>query len=150
MSLRSFEPVAVFAPAIARELTPSLSAWYFISKDWEEFAEPRSTVAPCFAIAFQFRLIMYPVNSLSQKWFHIFQFNRNSKYFLKKDGLSMQKPAKACQISFSTIYAYFKSREALLNQLYHKIQQKFEADALNAFDPNRSFQDGLWLQWVNR
>lgn len=66
------------------------------------------------------------------------------------DGLSMQKLANASKISPSTIYVYFKSREDLLNQLYHKIQQKFETDALNAFDPNMSFYDGLWTQWVNR
>jgi TetR/AcrR family transcriptional repressor of multidrug resistance operon len=66
------------------------------------------------------------------------------------DGLSMQKLAKASKISPSTIYVYFKSREDLLNQLYHKIQQKFEDDALNAFDPNMGFEDGLWIQWINR
>ena len=66
------------------------------------------------------------------------------------DGLSMQKLAKAANISASTIYIYFKNREDLLNQLFIDIEQKFEKDALNKFDPEMTFEDGLWLQWKNR
>ena len=35
------------------------------------------------------------------------------------DGLSMQKLAKAANVSPATIYLYFKNREDLLNQLYN-------------------------------
>jgi TetR/AcrR family transcriptional repressor of multidrug resistance operon len=66
------------------------------------------------------------------------------------DGLSMQKLAKAANISAATIYIYFKNREDLLNQLYLGIVQQFETDALKDFDPEMSFEDGLWLQWKNR
>jgi AcrR family transcriptional regulator len=66
------------------------------------------------------------------------------------DGLSMQKLAKAAQISPSTIYVYFKNREDLLNQLYLDVQEKFEKDALKDFDPEMNFEKGLWLQWLNR
>ena len=66
------------------------------------------------------------------------------------DGLSMQKLAKAANISASTIYIYFKNREDLLNQLFIQVQQTFSDVALAGFSPDLSFEDGLWLQWKNR
>lgn len=66
------------------------------------------------------------------------------------DGLSMQKLAKSANISASTIYIYFKNREDLLNQLFIEIERKFETDALAGFDPEMTFEAGLWLQWQNR
>lgn len=66
------------------------------------------------------------------------------------DGLSMQKLAKLANISASTIYVYFDSREDLVAKLYIDIVDKFEKDALNNFDPDVKFEDGLWLQWKNR
>lgn len=66
------------------------------------------------------------------------------------DGLSMQKLAKSANISASTIYIYFKNREDLLNQLFIEIERKFETDALANFDPEMTFEAGLWLQWQNR
>ncbi|MBA4056563.1 MAG: TetR/AcrR family transcriptional regulator, partial [Marivirga sp.] len=39
------------------------------------------------------------------------------------DGLSMQKLAKAANVSPATIYLYFKNREDLLNQLYISIEE---------------------------
>lgn len=66
------------------------------------------------------------------------------------DGLSMQKLAKAANISASTIYIYFKNREDLLNQLFIEVQQTFSDVALAGFSPDLSFEEGLWLQWKNR
>lgn len=66
------------------------------------------------------------------------------------DGLSMQKLARAADISASTIYIYFKNREDLLNQLYIGIVQQFEIAALKDFDPEMPFERGLWRQWKNR
>lgn len=66
------------------------------------------------------------------------------------DGLSMQKLAKEANISASTIYIYFDSREDLLRKLYIEVQQYFENDALKNFDPTMNFEEGLWLQWENR
>jgi AcrR family transcriptional regulator len=65
-------------------------------------------------------------------------------------GLSMQKLAKSANISASTIYVYFKSREDLLNQLFIEVQNKFETDALTNFSSDLPFEEGLWLQWKNR
>lgn len=66
------------------------------------------------------------------------------------DGLSMQKLAKAANVSPATIYLYFKNREDLLNQLYIGIEAAFTEATLKDFDPEMSFEDGLWLQWKNR
>jgi TetR/AcrR family transcriptional repressor of multidrug resistance operon len=66
------------------------------------------------------------------------------------DGMSMQKLAKAANVSPATIYIYFKNREDLLNHLYNKVQNTFSEVALKGFRPDLSFEDGLWLQWQNR
>lgn len=66
------------------------------------------------------------------------------------DGFSMQKLAKAANVSPATIYLYFKNREDLLNQLYMGIDKRFAEVTLRNFDPEMNFVDGLWLQWKNR
>jgi len=66
------------------------------------------------------------------------------------DGMSMQKLAKAANVSPATIYIYFKNREDLLNHLYNEVQNTFSEVALKGFSPELSFEDGLWLQWQNR
>lgn len=66
------------------------------------------------------------------------------------DGLSMQKLAKAANVSPATIYIYYKNREDLLNQLYNHVQQTFHEVALEGFNPELSFEEGLWIQWKNR
>ncbi|MEP6796476.1 MAG: TetR/AcrR family transcriptional regulator [Saprospiraceae bacterium] len=66
------------------------------------------------------------------------------------DGFSMQRLAKAANVSPATIYIYFKNKEALLNSLYHDVHQTFARLALEKFDPNSSLESGLWLQWKNR
>lgn len=66
------------------------------------------------------------------------------------DGLSMQKLAKAANVSPATIYLYFKNREDLLNQLYMSIDKVFAEETLKNFSPDMSLEEGLWLQWKNR
>lgn len=66
------------------------------------------------------------------------------------DGLSMQKLAKAANLSASTIYIYFQNREDLLNQLYIKVEAEFEQDALKDFNEDAEFAAGLWQQWMAR
>lgn len=66
------------------------------------------------------------------------------------DGLSMQKLAKEANVSPATIYLYFKNREDLLNQLFIEVEKKFMETTLQNFDPEMSFENGLWLQWKNR
>ncbi len=66
------------------------------------------------------------------------------------DGLSMQKLAKAANVSPATIYIYYKNREDLLNQLFIEVHKTFSDLALKGFDPEFSLEEGLWLQWKNR
>lgn len=66
------------------------------------------------------------------------------------DGLSMQKLAKAANVSPATIYIYWKNREDLLNQLFHEVQGTFSDVAMEGFSPELSLREGLWLQWQNR
>jgi AcrR family transcriptional regulator len=66
------------------------------------------------------------------------------------DGLSMQKLAKAANVSPGTIYIYYKNREDLLNQLFIEVQKTFSELALKGFNPELSLEEGLWLQWKNR
>jgi TetR/AcrR family transcriptional regulator, multidrug resistance operon repressor len=65
-------------------------------------------------------------------------------------GLSMQKLAKAANISASTIYVYFDSREDMLNKLFFYVEDIFTKESLKDFDPKMNFEEGLWLQWKNR
>lgn len=66
------------------------------------------------------------------------------------DGLSMQKLAKAANVSPATIYLYFKNREDLLHQLYMQVEEQFSTAILRNFDPEMPFEEGLWTQWKNR
>lgn len=66
------------------------------------------------------------------------------------DGFSMKKLADRADISPSTIYIYFDSKEDLLIQLFDEVVGDFEKDALKDFDPSMSFEEGLWQQWKNR
>lgn len=66
------------------------------------------------------------------------------------DGLSMQKLAKAANVSPATIYIYYKSREDLLNRIFNDSQRAFARWALKDFDPEATLEEGLWKQWKNR
>src|SRR6185436_977006 len=66
------------------------------------------------------------------------------------DGFSMQKLAKAANVSPATIYIYYKNREDMLNCLYNTVNQRFADIALTGFKPDASLEEGLWIQWKNR
>ena len=66
------------------------------------------------------------------------------------DGLSMQKLARAANVSPATIYIYYKNREDLLNSLYNMVNRTFAAVALEKFSPDLTLEEGLWVQWKNR
>lgn len=65
-------------------------------------------------------------------------------------GFSMQKLAKAANISPSTIYIYYNSKEDMLNKLFFYVDDIFNRETLKGFDPRMRFEEGLWLQWKNR
>jgi TetR/AcrR family transcriptional repressor of multidrug resistance operon len=67
------------------------------------------------------------------------------------DGLSMQKLAKAANVSPATIYIYFKDREDLIEQIIQDEAQKMSDATLKDFDAeNMGFEEGLRKQWENR
>ena len=66
------------------------------------------------------------------------------------DGFSMQKLAKAADVSPGTIYIYFKDKEDLITQLCIEEGRKMVESTLKNFDPSMSFKEGLKVQWINR
>ena len=66
------------------------------------------------------------------------------------DGFSMQKLAKAADVSPATIYIYFKDKEDLIAQLSRDAGKRMMDSTFKNFDPSMSFSEGLRIQWVNR
>jgi TetR/AcrR family transcriptional regulator, multidrug resistance operon repressor len=66
------------------------------------------------------------------------------------DGFSMQKLAKAANVSPATLYIYYKDREDLIMQLWIESFKEMAEATLKNFDPAMSFAEGLRLQWKNR
>jgi AcrR family transcriptional regulator len=66
------------------------------------------------------------------------------------DGLSMQKLAKAANVSPATLYIYFKDREDLIQQVATKEAAQMVEATLKNFDPSLPFAEGLTIQWKNR
>src|SRR6476619_7392325 len=66
------------------------------------------------------------------------------------EGFSMQKLAKAADVSPATIYIYFKDKEDLVTQLCKDAGKKMMDITFKNFDPSMSFSEGLKVQWINR
>jgi AcrR family transcriptional regulator len=66
------------------------------------------------------------------------------------DGLSMQKLAKAADVSPATIYIYFKDRDDLIVQVWMTEMRRMMEASLAGFDPEMPFDEGLKVQWMNR
>ncbi len=66
------------------------------------------------------------------------------------DGFSMQKLAKAANVSPATLYIYYKDRDDLITQLATNISNRLMETSLKGMHPKMSFADGLELQWKNR
>ena len=65
-------------------------------------------------------------------------------------GFSMQKLARASNVSPATLYIYFKDKDDLILSLYKEEMQKMSELTLRGFDPGMKFADGLKVQWKNR
>jgi len=65
------------------------------------------------------------------------------------DGFSMNKLAKASNLSVAAIYIYYKNKEELLNRLFNHVQTDFSICMLNGFSTNTLFRSGLWILWEN-
>ena len=66
------------------------------------------------------------------------------------NGFSMQKLAKAANVSPATIYIYFRDKEDLITQLCSEASEKMVDITFKNFDPAMSFAEGLRIQWENR
>jgi AcrR family transcriptional regulator len=66
------------------------------------------------------------------------------------DGFSMQKLAKAANVSPATLYIYYKDREDLIMQLWGESFKEMAEATLKNFDPAMPFSEGLRVQWMNR
>jgi AcrR family transcriptional regulator len=66
------------------------------------------------------------------------------------DGFSMQKLAKAANVSPATLYIYYKDREDLIMQLWGESFKEMADATLKNFDPAMPFSEGLRVQWMNR
>jgi AcrR family transcriptional regulator len=65
-------------------------------------------------------------------------------------GFSMNKLAKACNISVATLYIYYKDKDDLIIQIGTQIGEQFFSTAIKDFSSDMSFREGLWKQWQNR
>jgi TetR/AcrR family transcriptional repressor of multidrug resistance operon len=66
------------------------------------------------------------------------------------EGFSMNKLAKACNISVATLYIYYKDRDDLILKIAME-EGLIMADAtMKNFNPGMPFEEGLRIQWHNR
>jgi TetR/AcrR family transcriptional repressor of multidrug resistance operon len=66
------------------------------------------------------------------------------------EGFTMNKLAKACNISVATLYIYYKDKDDLILQIGIEEGKRMSDIMLENFDPEVSFEVGLRLQWKNR
>ncbi|RUT71253.1 TetR/AcrR family transcriptional regulator [Flavobacterium cupreum] len=65
-------------------------------------------------------------------------------------GFSMNKLAKACNISVGTLYIYYKDKDDLIQKIGATVALEFFSSTIQNFSPEMSFEEGLWIQWINR
>jgi AcrR family transcriptional regulator len=66
------------------------------------------------------------------------------------DGFSMQKLAKAANVSPATLYIYYEDREDLIYKIGEEIVVRMMGSSLEGLHPKMSFAEGLEIQWKNR
>ncbi|MBC9928858.1 TetR/AcrR family transcriptional regulator [Chitinophaga qingshengii] len=66
------------------------------------------------------------------------------------ENLSVNSLAKACGISVATLYIYFKDKDDLITQVAIEEGTRLSNAILKDFDPDQSFETGLWQQWQCR
>lgn len=66
------------------------------------------------------------------------------------EGFSVNKLAKACEISVATLYIYYEDKDDLIVKIARKGAEKMSNDILRDFSPALSLEDGLRIQWRNR
>jgi TetR/AcrR family transcriptional repressor of multidrug resistance operon len=66
------------------------------------------------------------------------------------DGFSMQKLARACEISVGTLYIYYKNKEDLIIKIGIEEGKRMTQATMKNFSPDMPFAEGLKIQWENR
>ncbi|KFF12726.1 TetR family transcriptional regulator [Chryseobacterium soli] len=66
------------------------------------------------------------------------------------NGFTINKLAKACNISVGTPYVYYKDKDDLIVKLVIEEGNKMETEINKGFDPDSSLEEGLRVQWKNR
>ncbi len=66
------------------------------------------------------------------------------------DGFSMQKLAKACEISVGTLYIYYTNKEDLIIKIGIEEGKRMTQATMKNFSPDMPFAEGLRVQWENR
>lgn len=66
------------------------------------------------------------------------------------EGFSMNKLAKACDISVATLYIYYKDRDDLIIKVAVEEGNLMGTAMIADFDPEMSLEQGLRKQWENR
>ncbi|MBB2145711.1 TetR family transcriptional regulator [Pedobacter sp. LMG 31464] len=66
------------------------------------------------------------------------------------EGFSMNKLAKACEISVATLYIYYKDKDDLLISIAKEEGDAMGDAMIKNFDPTVSFEEGMRVQWQNR
>lgn len=66
------------------------------------------------------------------------------------EGFTMNKLARACNISVATLYIYYQDKDDLILKIGIEEGRRMSEVMLENFDPEVSFEDGLRQQWKNR
>ncbi|WP_220100753.1 TetR/AcrR family transcriptional regulator [Chitinophaga oryzae] len=66
------------------------------------------------------------------------------------ENFSVNSLAKACGISVATLYIYYKDKDDLITQVAIEEGNRLTSAILKDFDPDQSFETGLWQQWKSR
>ena len=66
------------------------------------------------------------------------------------EGFSMNKLARACNVSVATLYIYYKDRDDLIIKIAVEEGRLMGDAMIKDFDPELPFEQGLRKQWENR
>src|SRR5215203_4668865 len=66
------------------------------------------------------------------------------------DGFSMQKLARACDISVGTLYIYYKNKDDLIIKIGIEEGKRMMDAVMKNFSADMPFAEGLKVQWENR
>ena len=66
------------------------------------------------------------------------------------EGFSVNKLARACDISVATLYIYYKDKEDLVTKIALEEGRRMSEIVLRNFNPDATFAEGLRRQWENR